>query len=299
MTDTPSDAALQALAEAATPGPWVRSGVQQKHLDQHGPYLAVGPDGVMLFFSPLGHSVGAQAQCIRDLDFVAHANPATILRLLDDLANERALRENAEAALKGRIAQDEALLPCDVLVAPATIIRAGVSFSTLRLAIERRRDLPSDVPTPTVTVFDELNKAFAWAKAAEAEAKELREALKAVVGSGALFTHPTGEEMTTHPRTKALRKSISWQLSVWAVRDETISAIASALGGPDALEQVLEGWRPIETAPRDGTAVLLWGNGPTCAVAQWDSEASIWSDGGWDVDATHWRPLPSPPTGKE
>lgn len=81
----------------------------------------------------------------------------------------------------------------------------------------------------------------------------------------------------------------------------------------------MNGWQTIDTAPRDGTAVLvmrdLWPgtetghatecNGHNTYVAMW------WSDegtGAWicymdrvseprcPVEPTHWMPLPTPPT---
>jgi hypothetical protein len=74
-------------------------------------------------------------------------------------------------------------------------------------------------------------------------------------------------------------------------------------------------WRPIESAPRDGTAILLWG--PYCsnaAVAAWGragmhnhwvcmadgiSAVEYMSDFGTEYATfevpTHWMPLPSPP----
>jgi hypothetical protein len=61
----------------------------------------------------------------------------------------------------------------------------------------------------------------------------------------------------------------------------------------------MEDWQPIETAPQDGRAVLLWapateGLTPLYSVATWHPDA------GWCIDelraATHWRPLPAPPT---
>jgi hypothetical protein len=55
-------------------------------------------------------------------------------------------------------------------------------------------------------------------------------------------------------------------------------------------------WQPIETAPKDGTFILVYGYG--------DYHHAFWLDQGngfWFsiddslVDPTHWMPLPSPP----
>lgn len=45
-------------------------------------------------------------------------------------------------------------------------------------------------------------------------------------------------------------------------------------------------WQPIETAPKDGTEVLMWSE--TMGMAVWPSTAK------WD-HVTHWMPLPQPP----
>jgi hypothetical protein len=70
-------------------------------------------------------------------------------------------------------------------------------------------------------------------------------------------------------------------------------------------------WQPIETAPKDGRAILLLPlHGFTATVGRWDDrytrqwhalvagEDANWSDlGGRDpiFDASHWMPLPEPP----
>ena len=78
-------------------------------------------------------------------------------------------------------------------------------------------------------------------------------------------------------------------------------------------------WQPIETAPRDGTYVLLAGgnckgdeddNDGRQVVAQWTNYLNChtdtnygkwqfaWYDGGYFgeyVKPTHWMPLPDPP----
>ena len=73
-------------------------------------------------------------------------------------------------------------------------------------------------------------------------------------------------------------------------------------------------WQSIETAPRDGTWILLCGgeidyawdgsDKPICVVAQYESDSAdggwqfAWYDGGYFgtyVNPTHWMPLPDLP----
>lgn len=59
-------------------------------------------------------------------------------------------------------------------------------------------------------------------------------------------------------------------------------------------------WRPIENAPKDGTAVLaLLPNSDMPVVVRWDTRwAACWDEcplSGLDTP-THWMPLPKPPT---
>lgn len=70
-----------------------------------------------------------------------------------------------------------------------------------------------------------------------------------------------------------------------------------------------EGWRPIETAPKDGTKVDLWCRAPGLSAGSgrvpdcWFSAGRWWAydEHGDDQcrsqvhNATHWRPLPPPP----
>lgn len=60
-------------------------------------------------------------------------------------------------------------------------------------------------------------------------------------------------------------------------------------------------WQPIDTAPKDGTFVLIT-DGETIEVARTLGSGWIASDGAdfdygrWDEHLTHWMPLPPAPT---
>jgi hypothetical protein len=80
----------------------------------------------------------------------------------------------------------------------------------------------------------------------------------------------------------------------------------------------MSGWQPIETAPHDGTPILLARDGGFVGIGfirdhrmcdldlrdtpaawigvdEWTKRPRV-SLGGWDADeATHWMPLPEPP----
>lgn len=55
-------------------------------------------------------------------------------------------------------------------------------------------------------------------------------------------------------------------------------------------------WQPISTAPKDGTAILVYigGNIEAVAVTQWEDGAWSWPDY-VRYQPTHWQPLPEPP----
>jgi hypothetical protein len=56
-------------------------------------------------------------------------------------------------------------------------------------------------------------------------------------------------------------------------------------------------WRPIATAPRDGTPVDLWHKiGARLTDLWWAEEDKCWSDTRSDEEFTHWMPLPAPPS---
>lgn len=66
-------------------------------------------------------------------------------------------------------------------------------------------------------------------------------------------------------------------------------------------------WQPIDTAPKDGTTIIIGGcvNGPAVRTAHWGGGAynhsakhydRDWADGGnYGFKPTHWMPLPAAP----
>lgn len=58
-------------------------------------------------------------------------------------------------------------------------------------------------------------------------------------------------------------------------------------------------WRPIESAPKDGSPMLVFSTGKHIGRATWNSEELMFEDEHHEfIDQrwlTHWIPLPSPP----
>lgn len=54
-------------------------------------------------------------------------------------------------------------------------------------------------------------------------------------------------------------------------------------------------WRPIGTAPVDGTEVLVWDKAGYADVAYWNVLTLSWSNGDHTLKPTHWMPLPEAP----
>lgn len=73
-----------------------------------------------------------------------------------------------------------------------------------------------------------------------------------------------------------------------------------------------QGWQPIETAPKDGTRILMAVRGFVPAVAYWQNDRGVFDyldaecmpdERAWQAmlansfewEPTHWMPLPEPP----
>lgn len=74
---------------------------------------------------------------------------------------------------------------------------------------------------------------------------------------------------------------------------------------PTAQVQEVSGWQPIETAPRDGTTVLLYAPGWDSPKTGWTYGKDDWQDcpyshkGSENYLPTHWMPLPAAPAKQE
>lgn len=77
-----------------------------------------------------------------------------------------------------------------------------------------------------------------------------------------------------------------------------LALIAEAEGEP-------RGWRPIETAPKDGTPILAYPVWSNWKVAEVVWHEMVRTPGRWEsrglavrCEPTHWMPLPTPPAGR-
>ena len=85
------------------------------------------------------------------------------------------------------------------------------------------------------------------------------------------------------------------------ISEEVETEVSAALNKMVADERRYAGspWRPIATAPKDGTPVLGWW-GTECMIVDWCVVVERWSsthDGEdmFEPEPTHWMPLPEGP----
>ena len=100
-------AELRRLAEAATPGPWEAFGAVDGRRGER--WLGVTTDMRATESARAGDVFAAQDCTRQDALFIAAANPAAVLGLLDRLAHMTEARDNARAEVKRLTAMVEAV----------------------------------------------------------------------------------------------------------------------------------------------------------------------------------------------
>ena len=105
--ETPDVAELRRLAEAATPGPWEAFGAVDGRRGER--WLGVTTDMRATESARAGDVFAAQDCTRQDALFIAAANPAAVLGLLDHLAHMREARDNARAEVERLTAVVEAV----------------------------------------------------------------------------------------------------------------------------------------------------------------------------------------------
>ena len=114
--------------------------------------------------------------------------------------------------------------------------------------------------------------------------------------------------LTLGQAQEALATALLWlkrpdkDIRVRAATRLEVAALRTAIAALEALE-----WRPIETAPKDGSRLLGKIGDWTGFQFYWDAHHSEWalcdapltfSPAQYGQDPTHWMPLPEPPKEK-
>lgn len=124
----------------------------------------------------------------------------------------------------------------------------------------------------------------------------LRDQLEAIIAEADVASAARDE--TVHDRDAEESENVA------IGRTELASEALGAIEQADAALQTAEGWRSIETAPKDGRPFMVW-NAPTGSPSVRESPICRRPSGGfrdWFTDDaisgqpfTHWMPFPPPP----
>lgn len=117
-----------------------------------------------------------------------------------------------------------------------------------------------------------------------------------VVETCSLWAWPTIGSL--HPaRADAEETMARWRRESGDLDGERDYFVAAVLTAGEPGEAI--GWRPIESAPKDGTTILAWWYWePNDAVTvRWDDDYRSWVDTSREIyhPPSHWMPLPDPP----
>jgi|ERR1700723_33065 len=105
--------------------------------------------------------------------------------------------------------------------------------------------------------------------------------------------------------TGATARQLRYMAQLDTLRQKAGISAASASTRPASQRASRAAWQPIETAPRDGKIVLLFGRDADgdnwkMKTGSWNRFENQWYwDGrtikGYDIQPSHWQPLPEPP----
>lgn len=102
-----------------------------------------------------------------------------------------------------------------------------------------------------------------------------------------------------------LEASPGGTLTLWGMLTAAATPEADRIDADEAPAPVVEGWRDIASAPKDGTQVLLWQpHWEAMQTAVWCNDGHngpgwLTMDGGEVIKPSHWQPLPAPPAAPE
>lgn len=203
---------------------------------------------------------------------------------LEDLQRAiRKLKLDRDTALAAKDAAEKAVKVRDDLLTSAMGVIAAHGPNELWEAI---RDLPALTPAPTqeppaggVTISNDSGGGY-------------NSATESVLSPDASACD-TASKKSDGPIDRALGHY------------ETYSAVTSSNSPADVPSEGRGEWMPIETAPKDGTRILIWNQAmhgtPTAEVAYYSEPLPVDMKRWWKnrnklfLDVTHWQPLPPPP----
>lgn len=85
--------------------------------------------------------------------------------------------------------------------------------------------------------------------------------------------------------------------SIEAAAPLVFEDVPRLLAEVESLRVAKSDWQAIETAPKDGTRVLVWSAAKGPNIAHCGGDKRWHTRGVYLIKATHWMPLPNPPAG--
>jgi hypothetical protein len=100
----------------------------------------------------------------------------------------------------------------------------------------------------------------------------------------------------TEPSTSAIKAACKIIIELGDIDGPPDYSDTSAIARIIDQECPPQRWKPIETSPRDGTRILLYGTPARTTIGYYDPDLEEWSRiFKFKWEPTHWQPLPPPP----